>query len=299
MASGLSLTARRIVEYSLFTSVTGLCRVLPVDFTSNALAALARTIGPRIAASRRVRVNLDHVWPHLAREEREKIVRGACDNFARIANDYWQMDRIRAQQDRRIEVVGGEYLEALRSSGRGSIIFTAHLGGWQVIPFVTARYGLPMIVFRRKLDNLLVNQAYERWLTANGVSIVMKEMHGLRNLAAILRRGGHVGMLVDVRFEGGMRIPFLGQGAMTATGPAALARKYDALLVPVRTERLGPAKFRVTVEEPRPAVRTNDQEADIRETLCWMNERIGEWVRARPEQWFWFHRRWGKNPNRS
>ena len=299
MASDLPLMARRIVEYSLFTLVTGLCRVLPVDVTSNVLAALARTIGPRIAASRRIRVNLDHVWPHLSKEEQERIVRGTCDNFARIANDYWQMDRIREQQDRRIEIVGGEYLEAIQSGDRGSIIFTAHLGGWQVIPFVTSRYGLPMTVFRRKIDNLLVNRAYEKSLIANGVSIAMKEMHGLRHLAAILRRGDHVGMLVDVRFDGGLSVPFLGRDAMTATGPAVLARRYDALLVPVRTERLGPAKFRVTVEEPRPAVRTDDQEADIRATLCWMNERIGEWVRARPEQWFWFHRRWGKNLNLS
>jgi len=27
-----------------------------------------------------------------------------------------------------------------------------------------------------------------------------------------------------------------------------------------------------------------------------VNERFGEWIRARPEQWMWFHRRWGKNP---
>jgi KDO2-lipid IV(A) lauroyltransferase len=85
---------------------------------------------------------------------------------------------------------------------------------------------------------------------------------------------------------------------MTPAAPAALALKYDALLVPVRVERTGPAHFRVTVEEPRSPVNTGDRNADIAATMSWVNERFGEWIRARPEQWMWFHRRWGKNPKR-
>jgi len=30
----------------------------------------------------------------------------------------------------------------------------------------------------------------------------------------------------------------------------------------------------------------------------WINERISAWIVDKPEQWMWFHRRWGKNPTR-
>ena len=126
----------------------------------------------------------------------------------------------------------------------------------------------------------------------------MKGRDGARRLTQVLKGDGHTIMLVDVRMNDGVRIPFLGVDAMTPAAPAALALKYDALLVPVRVERTGPAHFRVTVEEPRSPVNTGDRNADIAATMSWVNDRIGEWIRARPEQWMWFHRRWGKNPKR-
>ena len=105
-------------------------------------------------------------------------------------------------------------------------------------------------------------------------------------------------MLVDVRMNDGIKAPFLGVDAMTPSAPAALALKYNALLVPVRVERTGPAHFRVTVEEPRPPVDSGDRNADILATTTWINDRISAWIVDRPDQWMWFHRRWGKNPKR-
>jgi KDO2-lipid IV(A) lauroyltransferase len=46
---------------------------------------------------------------------------------------------------------------------------------------------------------------------------------------------------------------------------------------------LGPA-----LELPR----TNDAEADIAETMRRVTAVIEGWIRERPDQWLWLHRRW-------
>ena len=126
----------------------------------------------------------------------------------------------------------------------------------------------------------------------------MKGREGARRLTQVLKGDGHTIMLVDVRMNDGIKVPFLGVEAMTPAAPAALALKYGAVLVPIRVERTGPANFRVTVEEPTPPVDTGNRNADILATTTRMNDRLSAWINDRPEQWIWFHRRWGKNPKR-
>jgi KDO2-lipid IV(A) lauroyltransferase len=46
------------------------------------------------------------------------------------------------------------------------------------------------------------------------------------------------------------------------------------------------------MENPLPLVRTKDQRADIVTNTQVMMDAIERAIRAYPEQWFWFHKRW-------
>ena len=289
---------RHYLEYIAVWPVYAVLSRMPVNLVSNILGTIGRNVGPRISLSNRIRDNLRLVWPRISDSEIEKIVRGVCDNFARVNSDYWSLDQIRRDQDNRIEIVGAEHLVALRDTGKSGILLAGHLGNWEMVTLAARMHDLPLTVVYRPFNNPLIDAYVRDWQRGSGVELIMKGRDGARRLTQVLKGDGHTIMLVDVRMNDGVRIPFLGVEAMTPAAPAALALKYDALLVPVRVERTGPAHFRVTVEEPRSPVNTGDRNADIAATMSWVNERFGEWIRARPEQWMWFHRRWGKNPKR-
>ncbi|WP_406567422.1 LpxL/LpxP family acyltransferase [Azospirillum canadense] len=57
-------------------------------------------------------------------------------------------------------------------------------------------------------------------------------------------------------------------------------------------ERLGGARFRVTLYPPlkRPPTSPPAQAVDV--TMRTINGIVEAWVRERPEQWLWLHRRW-------
>jgi Kdo2-lipid IVA lauroyltransferase/acyltransferase len=92
--------------------------------------------------------------------------------------------------------------------------------------------------------------------------------------------------------NGGIEVPFFGRSAMTAPAVARLALRFDCPVIPVRVERLEGARFRFTVLAPIAIRSTGDTGADVRAIMTRVNAEIEDWVRRRPEQWLWLHRRW-------
>jgi KDO2-lipid IV(A) lauroyltransferase len=63
-------------------------------------------------------------------------------------------------------------------------------------------------------------------------------------------------------------------------------------VIPVRIERTAGANYRAVFEPPLAIERTGDRKADIEAATIALNEAIERWVRGRPEQWLWLHKRW-------
>jgi Kdo2-lipid IVA lauroyltransferase/acyltransferase len=79
---------------------------------------------------------------------------------------------------------------------------------------------------------------------------------------------------------------------MTATALALLALRFRCDLLPARVERLDGAPFRVTVFPPLPLPRTGDRNADVTELTAAVTAVLEAWIRERPAEWLWVHRRW-------
>src|SRR6185437_12707464 len=122
--------------------------------------------------------------------------------------------------------------------------------------------------------------------------LIPKGALGSRRAVAALRRGGHLSMLADQKLNDGIAVPFFGRPAMTAPALASLALHYDCAVLPARVERLGGARFRLTIHPPLQMPRSGDRAADAAALMAAVNATLESWIRERPEQWFWLHRRW-------
>ena len=79
---------------------------------------------------------------------------------------------------------------------------------------------------------------------------------------------------------------------MTSSALASLALRFDCDVLPARVERLKGARFRLTVFPPLPLPRSGDHHAGVATLMARVNQVLEEWIRDRPEEWFWLHRRW-------
>ena len=60
----------------------------------------------------------------------------------------------------------------------------------------------------------------------------------------------------------------------------------------MRFERLTGTSFRVTLEKPLTYGDTGRRKSDVIALMGQVNDMIEAWIRERPEQWLWPHKRW-------
>jgi KDO2-lipid IV(A) lauroyltransferase len=281
------------MEAALALFAYGLFRLLPVDAASAFGGWIGRTVGPRLKVDRVARRNLARIFPGLDSEATNRIIAGMWDNIGRTIGEHPHLDAFDPYRDAgRVEIVNGEIVDTLRDDGRPGLWFAGHLANWELQPLTVSRRGLPLNLFYRAPNNPLFDRLMLHGRRVLGGRLLPKGSPGARAALELLRGGEHVAMLVDQKMNDGIAVPFLGIEAMTAPALAQLALRFDCPVVPVQVERLGGARFRVTFFPPmaRPAV--EDRRAAILEMMTEVNRLLGEWIRARPEQWLWIHNRW-------
>jgi len=117
----------------------------------------------------------------------------------------------------------------------------------------------------------------------------------LRPVLRHLASGGSLGLLVDLKVDDGIDVPFFGIPMRTSDTPARMVARFGCDLVPIRTERLGDAHYRVTVMPPLPEPPPGDEESQRIWRTRAMNEAVEGFIRAAPDEWLATNRRWAKS----
>lgn len=265
---------------------------LPLDWASAIGGALARTVGPRLGISKRAWLNLSRALPELSHPEVARIIVGMWDNLGRVAAEYPHLRKIRVfEPGGYVETHGFEHMDRAVAAGRRMIIYSGHIANWEIGMLAAVQYGISVAQIYRAANNPLVDRMITRFRGDAG-ELIPKGTVAARRAITVLRRGAHLTMLADQKMNDGIPVPFFGRTAMTASALASLALRFDCDVLPARVERLGGARFRLTVFPPLPLPRSGDHHADITALMTRVNQTLEAWIRDRPEQWFWLHRRW-------
>ena len=191
---------------------------------------------------------------------------------------------------------GGDRLKSILDSKKPVIFVSGHFANWEVGSIALHDAGVDYGLIYRAANNPLVDEFIieKRGDVMSRVQIP-KGKRGGRQLMETLRAGRSLALLVDQKLNDGICVPFMGRNAMTAPAPARLALKFDAPVYPISIERLDGAKFRVEIKSPINFQHTGNTAEDTRALTIKINEAIAEDIKARPGQWLWLHRRWGKD----
>lgn len=268
----------------------GILRLLPLDIASASFGWLARTLRPLLPRTRRAEANLARVLPHLTELEIGAITREMWDNIGRVLAEFPHLGELR--HGPRVELIGADQLLDPAAAGRSLILFSAHFGNWELATLAFPPTDKPIGIVYRQQNNPVADRLLRHCRRHTTDRLVPKGAAGARAAMKILKAGGHLGLVVDQKMNDGIEVPFLGQPAMTAPALAQLALRYRCVVAPVRVDRLDGAHFRVTVGEPFEPQPSGDRDADIHAIMRRVNDTLGDWIRERPGQWMWLHRRW-------
>lgn len=280
------------LEAALAFLALGAIRLLPADWASALGGWLGRTIGPRLGLTRRARSNLRLAFPGIAEAEVERIVRGMWDNLGRMLLEYPHLARLARPEAGRVEVINEQPIVDAVMSGRPGVFFGAHLGNFEVVPLYAARRGLLLNAFARAPNNPLIDKVITAIRGSQGARILNKGRKGALGAIDIMRQNGYLAVLIDQKQNRGEAMTFFGHPAMTAVAPAVLALRFKATVVLCRTERLKGARYRITIGDPLALPDTGNAEEDARILTQTITSEVERWIRDKPEDWLWLHRRW-------
>ncbi|MDF1747365.1 MAG: lysophospholipid acyltransferase family protein [Alphaproteobacteria bacterium] len=280
------------IEFCLARAVLALLAALPRTVASGIGSALFRLIGPFLKADKIARRNLAHAFPDWDKAKIDSVMRDVWDNLGRGAGEFPHANTLDAlDPNGPIEVIGLEHLWTAKKNGAFMMI-SAHIANWEMATMVAAQQDCPLTAIYRPADNPWMDRYFRNIRSGFTGKLLPKGRAGMRDALKTLKDGQALALLLDQKLNEGMAVPFFGRDAMTASAPIEMALRLNAPILPVRIERIEKTRFRVTIHPPLNVPESDDRLADVRAILVQYHTLLEDWIRERPGQWFWVHKRW-------
>jgi len=288
------------VEYWLACVLLAFFAALPLSTAMRLGMALARfgRLFPKLRQT--AEVNLQMAFPEISEADRRRLLLDCFENLGRLLAVFSHFTRSNGEKlAGLIEADGLEHLVAAREHGRGVILFTGHVGAWELTSFGLSMLGHPLSFLVRRIDNPKIEELIDRARTFRGNRSIDKRF-AAREMLQILRTGGTLGILVDLNTldREAIFVDFFGIAAATTFMVAKLALRTGAEVVPVfapwdKTKQ----KFLLKIGPALSFADTGEEQEDVRRLTQSFTNVVEDYVRRYPDQWLWIHRRWKTRPH--
>lgn len=190
-------------------------------------------------------------------------------------------------------VEGYEHITEALAAGRGVILALPHLGGWEWAAAWMAEQGHEMLAVVEALEPPELLEWFAEQRSAMGLEVVPLGPGVSTKLLQALRANRIVCLLCDRDLPGdGVAVEFFGEATTVPAGPALLALRTGAALLPAAVYFGSGRRHRAVVGEPVPAVRDGDLRADIARISQDLVGRLERLIAAAPEQWHLLQPNW-------
>ena len=257
------------------------------------LAAAAGNAAHDLTGDKRavVRSNVAHVLHLPADHPRvRRAARRAFRNYAKYLVDVMRLSTLTAEEVAKlVEIDNLELLDEARSTERGVLLCTVHVGGMDLIAPALHRFGHEMHVVA---DDTTYGRLYEhlRAIRARH-GLILIGWRSLRGLFRALKAGSNLVLFCDGGYRrGDVPVELCGEPTTLPIGPATLAAKTGAPLVTVACRRTDDDRF-VTRGLPLIHCASTDPVDIQRATQAVANE-LSSVIAEDPGQWYMFRPVW-------
>jgi len=231
----------------------------------------------------------------------ENIARRALRNFFRDCVEIGIVlessdEEIRAQ----VPIIGKEYLDTALEKGSGVVVLSAHLGNFFLLGTRLALDGYPVFV--------LVNQPrdgqFAELMDRYRLKVKQRTIHArprraaLKQLNEILRRNEIAIVIADEYRRGnGIPVPLFDHTVLARRGPATMALRTGAAVVPACIVRQADDSLQLVIEPELELDHSGTTKAQVTENTVRLTRWLESTVRRYPDQWNWMNIHWWQNTN--
>jgi lauroyl/myristoyl acyltransferase len=287
--------------YWLYRGGFALGRRLPRPVGAALAAGIARVLAGRSSPKRDLLAgHLARVFGHeLPAADRDDLVRAGYASYAQ----YW-LDSTRAtgasqrELEARTSSSGFGNLEVAVAAGRGAILALPHLGSWDYGGAWIATTGYPLTVVAEMVRPARLFEWFAAMRRGMDIDVIPLGPGAATAVGTALRAGRVVALVSDRDIGGnGVEVEFFGEVTRLPAGPATLAFRTGAALLPAAVFVRPGGRFHATIRPPIPVERSGrGLREDVRAVTQVLAREMEDMIRAAPEQWHMFQPNWPSDP---
>ncbi len=234
------------------------------------------------------RAALDNYAAALGRDRSDPVVarfaRGAFQNYGRMLADFVLMGSLMPDElIGQMSVDGLEHVDTALARGRGAIMAVPHMGSWDMAGSYAAALGYSVYAVAERFPGSL-NEAVVETRQRFGLNVISMGRPAVRAITEALQKNGIVALLCDLEQGPGVDVRFFGRQAVVPGGPAAIAIKTGAALMPSYVYGVAPSRYHIHLDPP-----LSWPEGETKESLMQkVVDRFEDFIKERPDQWYAF-----------
>jgi phosphatidylinositol dimannoside acyltransferase len=263
----------------------------------SAIAETAGRLATPLMGERRDLVAKNLVRATDGRLQGRALEKAVSDSFAAYGR-YW-LELLRLPEDARRSVeprfdsVGWEHIAYPIVKGTGVILALPHLGGFDFAAAWLAGRGLPPTVVVEPVEPPEVFEWFAAQRRAIGMEVVPLGPDAGKAILRALHDNRVVCLLCDRDIAGdGIEVEFFGEKTTLPGGPATLAFRTGAPLVPVGCYYRPHGRHFATIGPAIPVERTARLRDDVARVTQELAHRLEGLIRMAPEQWHLMQPNW-------
>lgn len=261
------------------------------------LAKLGGTGAAIPDATRRLIVarNLQRVDPDLRGLALRRAVNKTFESYAAYWLEAFRLPGLTpAELDAGMTYEGFEHLERSLHRGKGTILVLPHLGGWEWTGFWFTRVvGVPITAVVERLDPPELFEWFSDFRTSLGINVVPLGPDAGREVLKALKRNDLVCLLSDRDIDGnGVEVEFFGERTTLPAGPATLALRSGADLVPGAMYQRADGTHHGYVRPPMVIERQGRLRDDVARITQDIAVELEGLIRREPTQWHLMSPNW-------
>ena len=263
--------------------------VRPLSDGLGRLGSLAFRGRSDMVAKHQRRVN-----PDLTDRQVDAAVRATFASYARYWIESFRLPGTSAAElDRRIVIEGWEHVQAGIDAGTGSILALPHLGGWEWAGFwLTAVRHIGVSVVAEAVEPQELADWFIGLRQEFGMDVIPLGPDAGSQVAKALKDNRILCLLCDRDLVGGgVEVEFFGERTTLPAGPATLAIRSGAPLLPTATYFDGDTHLGV-VRPPIDVTRQGKFREDVARITQELATELEALIRRAPEQWHLMQPNW-------
>lgn len=263
-----------------------------VDLAAPRLAGLlALRSGERRAMVERHQRRVD---PGLSGAALRRRVQQVYASYGRYYGESFRLPSVGPDElDARLTYEGLEHVERAIDKGIGPLLCLPHLGSWEWSAYWLTRVrDIPVTAVVERIDPPALFDWFVEFREGIGMEIVPLGPEAGRATVAAVKAGRVIALLCDRDIgRGGVEVEFFGERTTLPSGPAVLALRTGAPLLPTAVYDDGPVHHGV-VRPPLPAERRGSFRDDVARVTQALAVELEGLIRRAPSQWHLMQPNW-------